>query len=115
MLATIQDSNNLGHPMCANLRQGDWTMYYIVDRLHQRPMLKDIQSKYLNLVLVMPLTFLRIAEWLQKTFSLVQKLPRYLVPKYFTFVVIAATHAAERYAIRQMSSFVQNGSHFIKV
>lgn len=36
MLANIRPSNDLGHPVCANLRQGDWLIDYVSNRLVHR-------------------------------------------------------------------------------
>ena len=33
MLAEIRPKNDLGHPLCDNLRQGDWMMDYVSNRL----------------------------------------------------------------------------------
>ena len=42
MLATVRDNNDLGHPICDNLRAGDWMPGYIVDRLQLRPGTKEV-------------------------------------------------------------------------
>ena len=36
MFANVRPSNDLGHPVCANLRQGDWLMDYVSNRLLHR-------------------------------------------------------------------------------
>ncbi len=36
MLASVRDNNDLGHPVCDNLRAGDWLMGYTVNRLRLR-------------------------------------------------------------------------------
>lgn len=33
VLADIRPSNDLGHPVCTNLRQGDWLIDYVSNRL----------------------------------------------------------------------------------
>ena len=33
MLSEIRINNDLGHPLCNNLREGDWMLDYIVGRL----------------------------------------------------------------------------------
>lgn len=96
VLSILQDENNLGHPMCGNLRDGNWMMEYIINRLRQRPNLASI------------------AAWFHRRFFYIQQLPRYLIPMYFAQVVLAATRAAEHRAWQLMSPFVRNGSSFIK-
>lgn len=36
VLADIRPNNDLGHPVCANLRQGDWLIDYVSNRLTTR-------------------------------------------------------------------------------
>lgn len=33
VLADVRPNNDLGHPLCANLRQGDWLIDYVSNRL----------------------------------------------------------------------------------
>jgi glycogen debranching enzyme len=46
VLSVVQEENNLGHPICGNLRDGNWMMEYIVNRLRQRPNLAGILFCY---------------------------------------------------------------------
>lgn len=36
MLTAVRDNNDLGHPLCDNLRSGDWLAGYTVNRLRLR-------------------------------------------------------------------------------
>lgn len=36
VFANVRPSNDLGHPVCANLRQGDWLIDYVSNRLLHR-------------------------------------------------------------------------------
>lgn len=68
-METIAFNNDLGHPICQNLREGDWLMDYTVNRL---------QNKTGTMML---------GEKLAETFEQIKKIPRYLVPCYFFNVV----------------------------
>lgn len=67
LLASISVFNDLGHPFCDNLRNGDWMMGYTVDRL------KKYGSESL----------MKLATWLETEFNQVSCLPRYMIPSYF--------------------------------
>jgi len=62
-------SNDLGHPICNNLRQGDWLLGYTANRLKHHERTK------------------RLAAWLEDVFDHISVLPRFLVPCYFECVV----------------------------
>ena len=36
VLADIRANNDLGHPVCGNLRQGDWLIDFVANRLTRR-------------------------------------------------------------------------------
>ena len=42
MLKTVRDNNDLGHPLCDNLRSGDWLAGYTVNRLRLRSGTKKV-------------------------------------------------------------------------
>ena len=44
MLADIRDNNDLGHPLCDNLRDGDWMAGYAINRLRLKPGTKQVRS-----------------------------------------------------------------------
>lgn len=61
----IAFTNDLGHPICDNLREGDWLVEYTVKRLKAAPGTKDLGDK------------------LEATFQPFKEIPRYLTPCYF--------------------------------
>ncbi|XP_068991673.1 glycogen debranching enzyme isoform X1 [Neodiprion pinetum] len=97
LLAEVRPNNDLGHPMCMNLRQGNWMIDYIWQRLK-----RDEGTAALG-------------EWIEKAVEPFQVIPRYLVPSYFDVIVtnVYMTLLDQCYAL--MSSFVQNGSSFTKL
>jgi glycogen debranching enzyme len=102
--------NNLGHEIFENLRQGNWLMDYIVERLRKY---YDLNPKYrANLLL--------LSDWLLKFFNALKKMPRYLLPHYFDKVI---TGLYQRSVDRCFSLInianengisVKNGSSFVK-
>lgn len=91
--------NDLGHPLCANLRQGTWAFDYISGRLFK-------QSD----------TFPRLgkpAAWFKERFDKVKAtVPPFLRPKYFAIIISEAYKAVRRIAIEQCSEFVVDGHSF---
>ncbi|KAH9844424.1 glycoside hydrolase family 133 protein [Teratosphaeria destructans] len=101
-LRDVVASNNLGHPVADHLRQGQWALDFIVnrlDKLAQRP-------QYTNLA--------GPAEWFRSRFDAIRKLPSFLLPRYFALVVKTGYRAAFDRGIEQMSDNVRNGQHFLK-
>lgn len=69
-LKKIIKYNDMGHPLFNNLRNGNWLMDYMIDRLDQEPLLKDIQ------------------DWLRREFEPIKKLPRGYIPYHFCKVIM---------------------------
>ena len=44
MVTGIRDNNDLGHPLCDNLRSGDWLPSYIVNRLGTRQSTRPVSE-----------------------------------------------------------------------
>ncbi|KAF9354066.1 hypothetical protein BGX26_008122 [Mortierella sp. AD094] len=100
VLRTIIETNDLGHPFCAHLREGHWALDYIGDRvkrhLHLFPALKEWH------------------EWLVDRMSAIKKLPNYLVPRYFTLAVMTAYENARVHAYSLMTPLIRNGDYFTR-
>ncbi|XP_027724061.1 glycogen debranching enzyme isoform X1 [Vombatus ursinus] len=97
VLAEIRPKNDLGHPFCNNLRSGDWMIDYVSNRLISRSG-----------------TIAEVGRWLQAVFFYLKQIPRYLIPCYFDAILIGTYTTLLDVAWNQMSSFVQNGSTFVK-
>uniref|UniRef100_A0A8D2KBD5 Glycogen debranching enzyme n=1 Tax=Urocitellus parryii TaxID=9999 RepID=A0A8D2KBD5_UROPR len=97
VLAEIRPKNDLGHPFCENLRSGDWMIDYVSGRLISRSG-----------------NIAEVGKWLQAMFFYLKQIPRYLIPCYFDAILIGAYTTLLDAAWKQMSSFVQNGSTFVK-
>ncbi|XP_037314031.2 glycogen debranching enzyme isoform X1 [Pungitius pungitius] len=97
VLADIRPNNDLGHPVCDNLRQGDWLMDFVSNRLVLREG---------------PLA--QVGQWLAAMFTYLKHVPRYLIPCYFDAILVSTYTTALDAAHKLMSSFIQNGSSFVR-
>ncbi|KAI9249357.1 glycogen debranching enzyme [Helicostylum pulchrum] len=100
VLKPIITSNDLGHPLCDNLRAGHWALDYIINRL------KAYQEQYLNLN--------PLIQWFEKRASLIKEVPDFLMPKYFALTVKTAYDKVYAQALSLMSPLVQQGDTFIE-
>ncbi len=82
VLRDIVNSNNLGHPLCNHLRDGQWALDYIMGRLQRISNQEGFER------LQEP------AMWLGERFDAVRKLPSFLLPRYFAMVIQTAYRAA---------------------
>ncbi|GAA6219495.1 glycogen debranching enzyme-like [Lates japonicus] len=97
VMAEIRPKNDLGHPLCDNLRQGDWMMDYISDRLLAKSgALKEV------------------GQWFQVMFNYLKHIPRYLMPCYFDAIIQGAYTTALEAVFKRTSRFVQNSSSLVK-
>ncbi|XP_071799399.1 glycogen debranching enzyme-like [Asterias amurensis] len=95
ILNEIRSKNDLGHPLCENLRQGDWMTDYVANRLLLHPSTK------------------KLGKWYQATFANLTLIPRYLIPSYFDAIMVGAYLALLDLCWKSMSRFVSEGSSFI--
>ncbi|XP_053198352.1 glycogen debranching enzyme-like [Scomber japonicus] len=96
-LAEIRPKNELGHPLCHNLRQGNWLMDFISNRL-----------------LAKGGALGEVGHWFQAMLSYLKNIPRYLVPCYVDAIIQGAYTTALEAVFKQMSSFIQDGSSLVK-
>ncbi|GAA5919360.1 hypothetical protein JCM6882_000241 [Rhodosporidiobolus microsporus] len=99
-LRHIMEKNDLGHPLCDNLRKGTWAMDYVVSRLEKQT---DVFP-----ALSAP------ASWFRQRFDLIKStVPPFLRPKYFSLVINAAFKAARDRAVDQCAPLVRDGTAFV--
>ncbi|KYN10710.1 Glycogen debranching enzyme, partial [Trachymyrmex cornetzi] len=97
LLADIRPNNDLGHPLCANLRQGNWLIDYMWQRLKE-----DDDTKPLGI-------------WIEQAAEPFKVIPRYLVPSYFDCVIVNIYRILLEHCNSLMSDFVKNGTIFVKL
>ena len=102
VLKPVIRDNNLGHPLCQNLRDGPWAMDYVVERL-ERIAKEDGRERLSS-----------AAEWLKQRFDAIRPIPSFLVPRYFGLVIRTAYTAATERVVQQMNQNIQDSQWFIK-
>lgn len=101
VLEDVIKYNQLGHPLCDHLRDGQWALDYVVGRLEK------VASKEGYAALHKP------AAWLRERFDAVRGLPSFLLPRYFAIIIQVAYNAAWKRGIHQFSDNVRHGQEFV--
>ncbi|KAF9920504.1 hypothetical protein FBU30_009645 [Linnemannia zychae] len=100
VLKPIVESNDLGHPFCAHLREGHWALDYLCDRIQRHlSIYPALNSLY---------------EWYSDRMDAIKKLPNYLVPRYFALAVMTAYESARHRAYSMMPALIQDGDYFTR-
>ncbi|KAI5463687.1 glucanotransferase domain of glycogen debranching enzyme-domain-containing protein [Mariannaea sp. PMI_226] len=102
ILKDIIRDNNLAHPLCQNLRDGQWALDYIVGRVKR---LSEIPG---NEGLAGPHT------WLQERFDALRKIPNFLLPRYFGLVLRTAYRASWERSLELMNAHMREGQWFLQ-
>ncbi|KAK3941120.1 glucanotransferase domain of glycogen debranching enzyme-domain-containing protein [Diplogelasinospora grovesii] len=102
LLKDIIRDNNLAHPLCQNLREGQWALDYIVGRLERA----SKQASFSRLA--------KPATWLKERFDAIRGIPSFLLPRYFGLVLRTAYMAAFERAVSLMSDGVRQGQWFVQ-
>ena len=99
-LKYIVRHNDLAHPLCQHLREGNWAFDYVVGRL-------EAQSSSNPRLTAM-------SKWFEARFIRIRKVPMFLHPKLFALVILIAYFASVEQSMKLMSAFVQDGTDFVK-
>ena len=94
--------NDLGHPLCNHLRDGQWAMDFVVGRMERAS--KKEGYKRLH----------KPAQWLQERFDAVRGIPSFLLPRYFALIIQIGYDAAWRRGLDLFSNNVQHGQKFLQ-
>ena len=102
ILKDIIRNNDLGHPLCNHLREGQWALDWTVSRLERIATVGEMPSLQ------------KAASWLSQRFDAIKKLPSFLLPRYFALVIRTAYRAAWDRGIELMSDNIRNGQGFLQ-
>lgn len=97
---TVVPNNDLGHPLCTNLRNGFWIIDYICGRLKR----KEFEN----------FPIYQFGDFLERYFQPIKNLPSYLVPSYFEFSIRKIYNALLNRTWSLMPGDIKNGSSFCK-
>ena len=97
VLQHVRSNNDLGHPLAANLRSGDWLLEFMVRRLESLTAAAQLSA------------------WIRHVFSHIKSLPRYLIPRYFDTCVMHVYQTCVTHGHSLMSPFISSGSDLVKL
>ncbi|CAF5010193.1 unnamed protein product, partial [Rotaria socialis] len=96
ILDQIRLFNQLKHPLVLNLKQGNWLMNYISNRL-------EIYSNTKQL-----------GEWYENVFSSISLLSRLMVPVYFDLIIRNSYELLLEHSYSLMTPFISQSSKFVR-
>ena len=102
VLQDIVKNNDLGHPVCNHLRDGQWALDHTVERLEKVAKNHGLSSLY------------QPAKWLAERFEAIRRIPSFLLPRYFALVIQAAYNAAWDRGMALMNNDVRYGQPFLQ-
>lgn len=102
VLRDVIRNNDLGHPLCNHLRDGQWALDYTVARLKHMAERDGFSSLHSP------------AKWLAERFSAVRKAPNFLLPRLFAMVIQTAYNAAWNHGLELMGEDIWNGQPFLQ-
>ncbi|CAF1026829.1 unnamed protein product [Didymodactylos carnosus] len=96
-LDKIKMKNDLKHPLCQNVKEGNWLIDYVANRL-----LADKSTEQLG-------------QWYKHYFSYLIEIPHYLQPSYFDLIIRGSYTCLVKHAYEVMGTeFILQSSQFVK-
>ncbi|KII64615.1 Glycogen debranching enzyme [Thelohanellus kitauei] len=96
VFSKIRQTNDIGHPLCQNLRDGYWLMDHILNRIRHR----SINPQFVEL--------------LESLFELCKYLPNFLVPCYFEASNREIINLLVNFAFSRMNQKLLDYDHFVR-
>ena len=95
ILDKIRLQNELKHPLVINLKQGNWLMEYISNRLKIHSNTKQL------------------GEWYENAFGYIGSLSRLMIPSYFDLIIRNSYEILLEHSYSLMSQFIRQSSKFV--
>lgn len=102
VLKDVIRDNNLAHPLCQHLRNGQWALDYIVGRLERLSHKEGYQR------------LSKPATWFKERFDAVRTIPSFLLPRYFGLILRTAYNAAWDRGLELMNENVRKNQWFLQ-
>ncbi len=102
VIEPIVRRNELGHPLCNHLREGQWALDFLVGRMERISKQEGFSRLH------------KPAQWLKERFDAVRGIPSFLLPRYFALICQIAYNAAVKRAVELMSPNIQHGQDFLQ-
>lgn len=102
ILKNVIRDNDLGHPICNHLRDGQWALEWIVSRLERMAKLAERPALH------------KAAQWLKQRFDAIRRLPSFLLPRYFALVIQTAYRASWDRGMELMGGNIRHGQYFLQ-
>ncbi|KFA76010.1 hypothetical protein S40288_00341 [Stachybotrys chartarum IBT 40288] len=102
LLKDIIRDNNLAHPLCQNLRDGQWALDYIIGRLERITAVPGYER------------LSKPATWLKERFDAIRSIPNFLLPRYFGLVLRTAYMASWDRSLDLMNDNIKQGQWFLQ-
>lgn len=102
LLEVIMQKDDLGHPLCNHLRTGQWALNYTSQRMFKlsQKLGRDGIKSY--------------TDWIISRIGAIRKIPSFLTPRYFAFVIQTAYMAAYNRAMKMFAPTITEGNAFLK-
>lgn len=100
VLKNVIWQNDLAHPLCDHLREGEWPLDYVVNRLNKYSQ----GSKSLQ----------KFQDWLSSRIEAIRIVPYFLRPHYFALVIGVAYEACRFRILRLFPKEIQDGTNFVQ-